>query len=135
MIDSVLGLLLSVVLALLSGVLFGEKETIIRHRTDSRIKTWAQKRWFPDRLKNWWLANNWHYNSKILDWLMRYPLAIFKDGYHWCGGVSVFLLICSVMFWVLLYDLLGAIIAVPLIYYIIHGIGANTAMHDWNKNL
>jgi len=133
-IDSgIIYILCSLLIALLSGLFYGEKETIIRKRwqdPQKKIKTWADKKWFPKWLKVWWEANNYHYENEWLDNLMRYVLAPFKDGYHFSGSVGVALLILSMSFayqvdnvyllWLLAAGNFG-----------FHGIGVNISYHDW----
>lgn len=127
-------ILLSASVAFIAGLFYGEKETIIRQRWQNfETKTWADKRWFPIRLKDWWETNNWQYRNKYVDYLMRYPLAMFKDGYHFTGTMSVVLLLVAMA---IVHSLDGwwvyVMIPVNLFW---HGIGVNAAYHDWIKEL
>lgn len=128
-------IIISCLIAVLSGLFYGEKETIIRKRWQNpNTRTWADKSWFPRALRYWWESNNWYYQNPLIDTLMRYPLAMFKDGYHITGSISVMLLILAMAFAYqienvyLLWILVGA-------NFFFHGLGVNIAYHDWLDEL
>jgi hypothetical protein len=129
-----LALIGSIMLAFVSGIFYGEKESIIRKRwqTPNWI-TWADKSWFPRALRYWWESNNWYYKNPLIDTLMRYPLALLKDGYHLCGTLSVVFLGLSIAT-ANYQDFFNIYLMVALSLFW-HGIGVNASYHDWIDSL
>lgn len=79
--------LLSIILI---GILFGERNAIQKNQSP-----WFQWNWFKTRypkFSRWWVSNNWQYNNKTIQWLMRYPFSFLKDGTHWLESSIVFLI-------------------------------------------
>ena len=98
--------MIEIILIFLAGVFLGESESIIKNR-----QTWLGF--------NWWIANNWQYKNKVVEWLMRYPFSFAKDGEHLCKSISIVLLgyVATMGYDNLLY------------YYILFGIGFNLSFH------
>lgn len=137
-------IVISIIFAILSGLFYGEKETIIAKILQLHVKdTWASKKWFPKFLAKWWEANNWYYSNPISQFVMRYILAPFKDGYHFCGSASVMLGIFSAIYSEPLFLLVSELsyppivsyVATALILFVIHAVAAQTSYHDWLKEL
>lgn len=110
---------LILILWLIAGVLFAEQETL--------YKKYARA-WFPKA--PWWISNNWKYENPIVQWLMRYPLARFKDGEHFVKGLGLDALAASVIIAAALPFWYEGMLA-WLVLQIAYGVGFNASFHDW----
>ena len=104
----------------LAGIFWGEYQTIIF--TQRGMTTF--KAWFG----GWWSKINMP-KSKVWRWLVRYPLAWFRDGFHNVPFVSITLLVYPLMLFVL-GDWLNALI-IYIVCMAVFGFWANVSLHDW----
>lgn len=106
------------ILTILAGMFFGEAENILMWRFN---KKWKVKPllWEWD----WYVANNWKYDNKYIQFLMRYPFSFLKDGFHFTKTLGIVLLIAG------LYFLNFGLIENILLAYIVYGIGFNIGYH------
>lgn len=74
----------------LGGILIAESEKIYRniYKLGGHNSVW-----FPN--SKWYISNNWKYENKLLDFVMKYLAAPFKDGFHLTKSAGI-LLLCLV---------------------------------------
>jgi len=118
-------LIFSIVLVILSGVLFGERNTIQTIPHKSWFGTDKMKTKFP-KLSKWWISNNWYYDNKYIQWLMRYPLSFCKDGIHLMEASSLTLLFTTISININFINVYLQIV----ILYVIFGTAFNISYHD-----
>lgn len=117
--------LLGAVMVFLGGVVMGEHEQILNEQLEFGVRNGT---WFP--YWKWWNSNNWRYENRTVDWLMRYPFSFLKDGYHFTGTAGILLVFggtaiySGAAFW----D--AAVIAAA--GYVVFGTGFNVSYHDWD---
>lgn len=71
----------------------------------------------------WYASNQWKYENKLVQWLMRYPLSFMKDGFHFTKSLSFVLLICGLSYLSL------PLWALILVAYTLYGVGFNGGYH------
>lgn len=109
---------IDILVLILAGVIIAESEKIYRciYKLGGHTSVW-----FPGW--KWYISNNWKYDNKIIDLIMRYFAAPFKDGFHFIKtvGIVLFSLVASG------YDILLAIA-----FLLAYSIGFNLRYHIEN---
>lgn len=118
-------ILITLLLVILSGILFGERNTIQTKPNISWFGTEKIKLKYP-KISKWWISNNWYYENKYIQWLMRYPLSFCKDGIHLMEASSLTLLFTAVSINV---DFINVYLQI-VILYVVFGTGFNASYHD-----
>lgn len=110
-------LIFPAILILLSGFLAGESENILMYRF---VPNWKIKPLFDG---HWYLIGKHIYSNKLINLIMKCPLAMFKSGFHFTKSLGIILFIIGI-------SLLG----LPMFYnvvlgYVVLGIGFNIGYH------
>lgn len=85
----------------IAGCLFAESEKI--NRNAYKLPGHSSV-WFP--FFAWWTAKNYKYSNPLINWLMKYILAPFKDGFHFTKGAAIWILVSLIVGWNLYYTLI-----------------------------
>lgn len=112
----------------LGGIMHGENQTIIGRYKGAFLEN---NTWFP--MWDWWNQVSKQYDNPFINWLVKYPFAIFRDGFHFTSGIawwlvtvvpSTYLMVDMNFEW---YFIILGHLEIMLIY----GIFANISLHDW----
>ncbi len=119
----------------LVGFITGERETIrhfqINENWQRKPLLYRLRKKFPE-LWSWYVGNKWKYKNRIVQFLMRYPLAMFKDGWHSLKSTEI-LIVCFIIAdltpYVFNLWIIPPVITEGLLYYIVIGITFNISYH------
>lgn len=75
------------IILFLAGVFFAESEKI--NRNQYKLPG-HDSVWFP--FLKYWTAKNYKYNNAVINFIMKYILAPFKDGFHITKGIALYLI-------------------------------------------
>ncbi|OIO19433.1 MAG: hypothetical protein AUJ54_06595 [Ignavibacteria bacterium CG1_02_37_35] len=117
--------IICILLLTIAGLFKGEHESIVHNKYGGKHKLWLNS--------DWWSGNNWYYKNGFVQWLMRYPLSMLKDGYHFTAFVVEILLIAVPLVYIINGDKLSdspSISLIVIIIYVMFGFWANISYHD-----
>jgi len=112
-------MIIGLLIVLLSGFLFCEAEIIHLYKTKKAFKIPLFKNPYI-----WYNSNNWLYSSDFVQFLMRYPFAFLKDGFHSVKSLAIVLFIIGLYF-----VQIESWEVHLLINYVVFSIGFNIRMH------
>lgn len=120
---------LELIFFILGGVFFAESQTIMhfQHNPNWQMKPFLYplRDKFP-QLYKWYVSNNWKYENKYIQLLMRFVLSFFKDGFHITFSTAITLFILPFAINVMPDT---AIIWKVIALYAVQGIGFNISYH------
>jgi len=112
-------MILGLLIVLVSGFLFCESEIIHLYKTKKAFKVP-----FVKNPNTWYNGNKWQYSNPIIQFLMRYPFAFLKSGFHFVKSLAIVLFIIGLYF-----VQIQSWEVHLLINYIVFSIGFNIRMH------